>query len=131
MANPVPLFPKPEQFWRVFGERPYTSGWYDENGEQVGEWEVITLDEYEAIMAEHGGDDWQVFASNSGAREHGEIYTAWGIDGEDVPRVDHRCIYDPRVPDHVLTLPPPTRCVYRKFVRAAAVVRNQEEETDE
>lgn len=60
---------------------------------------------------------------------HGGMCTMIG-DGEDVPRVDHRCIYDPRVPDHVLTLPPPTRCVYRKFVRAAAVVRNQEEESN-
>ena len=56
---------------------------------------------------------------------HGRMCTMIG-DGEDVPRVDHRCIYDPRVPDHVLTLPP-LRGVYRKFVRAAAVVRNQEE----
>ena len=111
------------------------SDWFDENGDPLGEWEVITEAEYRAII-DRPATDWWVFASNTDPCGRGEIYTAWGQDGEAAPRVDHRCIFEPPAPDHE-RLPKPTRCVYRKFrvlkeeeERAAAVAGNQEEESN-
>lgn len=90
------------------------SDWYDSDGNSLGDWVPIDRGEYHAIRDESVGQ-WQVFASNTDPWGRGEVYTAWGLPGEDVPRVDHRCLYEPPARDHEL-LPEPSRCLFRRFV---------------
>lgn len=66
--------------------------WTDDDGIPLGEWVVIEAKEAWAIK-DAAGDALRVFSSLTdpdGNYGTPTIYTAWGVDGEDVPRLDAR-----------------------------------------
>jgi hypothetical protein len=90
------------------------SEWTDSDGNRLGEWEVISREEYDRQFAAHDLNPFSTLTDPDGAYGTPQVYTAWGLRGADAPLIDIR---DYRDRDGNTT-----RQICRKFVTAAPVV---------